>query len=344
MSAAKRRRTIGNFGDDNASQIAGFSVSTSTPTTENVLKYNGTQWTPTSSVTNLSLTTPTVTTGTIKSDTNWVDSTTPTKKAKIDVSGATATKTATLAFAQTVDRTYTFPDATDTVALLAASQLLQTKNLQVGGGAGNCKLVDGTDTTKSISFDLATAATNTHTTFSCVQTANRSIQFPDATVTLASLTGTEALTNKLVTFQNSGMSGGTPTQMGIYYGYSASKTFTPSGGTGGTFSANPSATLNLERLDGFVLFNLIAFNATLGSGSAGTCTQLASAAAVPSGFRPSTNQQYSCFTQDGGTGFNGIVRVGTNGDITIFKDLNIDAWTNGNAIGLQFDLSFTYKL
>jgi hypothetical protein len=67
---------------------------------------------------------------TFKVDTNtFVDPTDTTKTLKFSLSGLTAGKTLTLAGINTVNQTITFPDATDTVVTLAASQTLTTKTL-----------------------------------------------------------------------------------------------------------------------------------------------------------------------------------------------------------------------
>lgn len=61
-------------------------------------------------------------------------------------------------------------------------------------------IIDTTDLTKKISFQLNAAATGTATTLIATQTTNRSISFPDVTDTLTANAATQTLSNK--TFSN----------------------------------------------------------------------------------------------------------------------------------------------
>jgi len=69
----------------------------------------------------------------------------------------------------------------------------------LGNGTGNVVISDGTDPTKLVSFEVSGATTAKTMTLTCSHTDDRTITFPDATVTLASVTGTETLTNKTLT-------------------------------------------------------------------------------------------------------------------------------------------------
>lgn len=75
--------------------------------------------------------------------------------------------------ANTADRTYTFPNATDTIVLLTFTQTLTNK--QIG---------DPSDPTKTIAFTLSGATTGKTLTLISAHTDNRSITFPNDTGTL----------------------------------------------------------------------------------------------------------------------------------------------------------------
>lgn len=122
------------------------------------------------------------------------DGTDPTKLVSVEVSGATTAKTTTLTFAHTDNRAITFPNATCTLASLASAEVFENKTLEA-----TCTLVDTADNTKVIAWDATGATTGKTTTLTFVGTDNRAITFPNATVTLASLTGTETFTNKTLT-------------------------------------------------------------------------------------------------------------------------------------------------
>lgn len=72
-------------------------------------------------------------------------------------------------------------------------------SLGLGDGASGSYIYNATTSSKTVYFDLSGATASTKTTLTFSQTANRVITFPDASVTLASLTGTETLTNKTLT-------------------------------------------------------------------------------------------------------------------------------------------------
>lgn len=63
-------------------------------------------------------------------------------------------------------------------------------------GTGRVQVGDSADIAKLLTFNLSGATTATTTTFAISQTGNRTITFPDATATLATLTGSETFTNK----------------------------------------------------------------------------------------------------------------------------------------------------
>jgi hypothetical protein len=265
-----------------------------------------------------------------------VDLSDNTKKLQFALAAATTGKTCTLTSNHTNTRSITLPDTDTTLAGLSVQQIftaLNTFSNQLALSGASSQVV----------FQPGGSGNTLTLSVSANPSASRALTFgdPGGNDSIAYLAATQALTGKTVTFQNSGMSGGTAGVMAIYYTYSTTATFVPSGGGGGTFTVNPTGALNLVRLDGFVLLSQQNFNATLNTA---TITQLTASGVVPSVFRPARTQQYNCFTQDGATGFAGICRTDTSGNLIIFKTQAIATWTNGNAVGLQFDMAFSYGL
>ena len=68
-----------------------------------------------------------------------------------------------------------------------------------GAGTGSVQIADGTDITKLIDFDLASATAGKTLTIKSAHTADRTITLPDGTVTLISTASTDTLTNKTLT-------------------------------------------------------------------------------------------------------------------------------------------------
>jgi hypothetical protein len=137
---------------------------------------------------------------------NFASASDTTKKVGTSLSGATSSTKTTLAFVQTANRTITFQDATDTVVMRNTTETLTNKTLTspvlslatgtLLAGASNTRLVDPTDNTKSQVWDLSGASSTSQTTLAFVQTANRTITFPNATDTLCGLSVAQTLTNK----------------------------------------------------------------------------------------------------------------------------------------------------
>jgi len=161
----------------------------------------------------------------------FVDGSTPSKTIGLQSSGATANTKLTLVSVITTDRTITFPDITDTLVSLTASQTLSSKTLVapvissiVNGGtltlptssdtlvgrattdtlsnktliANSTSVVDGTDATKKFSINLSGATTGTTASLIFSQTVNSSYSFPSGTDTLVTLTASQTLTNKTI--------------------------------------------------------------------------------------------------------------------------------------------------
>lgn len=79
-----------------------------------------------------------------------------------------------------------------TVVGTSDTQTLSSKDLV----AGSTRVVDGTDSTKKIAFDVSGATTGTTTNLIAAQTAGRSLSLPDITDTLVSKSSTDTLANK----------------------------------------------------------------------------------------------------------------------------------------------------
>jgi multisubunit Na+/H+ antiporter MnhF subunit len=125
----------------------------------------------------------------------FADGTTPTKKIGFLSSGATTATTLTLASITTANRTITFPDATDTVVTLAATQTLTNKTLT----NANNFFADGTTPSKKIGFLSSGATATTTLTLASVTSSNRTITFPDITDTVVTLNAVQSLASKTMT-------------------------------------------------------------------------------------------------------------------------------------------------
>lgn len=119
-----------------------------------------------------------------------IDSIDATRRIGFDAGGTTGTTT-TLTFAQTANRTLTFPNATDTLVARTTTDTLSNKSLV----DSSTFIVDSVDATKRVNIN-AGGTTGTTTTLDFIQTANRLLTFPDASDTMVARATTDTLSNK----------------------------------------------------------------------------------------------------------------------------------------------------
>lgn len=121
-----------------------------------------------------------------------VNITDATKTVKFATGGSTEATTTTLAFAQTADRTVTYPNATDTLVGRATTDTLSNKSLV----DATTLIVNTTDATKAVKFSNSGATSATTMILAFTQTANRTVTCPDATDTLVGKATIDTLSNK----------------------------------------------------------------------------------------------------------------------------------------------------
>jgi len=127
------------------------------------------------------------------STTSIVDVADATKAIKFDVAGTTAV-TGTIATAFTSAKTLTLPDATDTLVGKATTDVLTNKSLS----DSTTSIVDATDATKVVKFDVGGTTAITGTIATAFTTA-KTLTLPDATDTLVGKATTDTFTNKTLT-------------------------------------------------------------------------------------------------------------------------------------------------
>lgn len=127
-----------------------------------------------------------------------VDNTDTTKVINFLTSGSTTGTNTQLTFAQTANRVITFPNATDTLVGRDTTDTLTNKSISIQ----SCKMVDDSDATKKIVFQVGAATTGTQTTLIAQQTANRVLFLPDTSDTLVAQSASQNLLNKNL-FDNS---------------------------------------------------------------------------------------------------------------------------------------------
>lgn len=182
-----------------------------------------------------------------------VDSSDTTKKIKFDAAGTTGTTT-TITGSQTSDRTLTLPDATDTLAGLAATQTFTNKTFT----DASTTFQDDGDNTKKFKFQASGISTGQTRTFTLA----------DFDGTLATLAGTETFTNKTLTSpkinENVAL---TTTATKLNYLTSATGT-TGTASTNVVFSTSP--TLTTPTLASPTINNVMTLASGISINSAGT--------------------------------------------------------------------------
>lgn len=121
-----------------------------------------------------------------------VDGTDTSKKVAFQASGSTTATTSTLIFAQTANRSITFPDADGTLLLGASSQTISNKTID-NTNTVTLKdtlftLQDDGDVTKQLQFQLSGITTGT----------TRTLTIPNASTTIVGTDATQTLTNKTI--------------------------------------------------------------------------------------------------------------------------------------------------
>ncbi|MDZ4678392.1 MAG: hypothetical protein SGI74_12885 [Oligoflexia bacterium] len=116
-----------------------------------------------------------------------------TKQAKWSLGGATTAKTITLLSNHTNDRTLTFPDVTDTLAVISSQQTFSNKILT----DSNVVWGNISDLTKQAKWSLGGATTAKTLTLLSSHTDDRTITIPDSTDTMAVLSTQQTFTNKI---------------------------------------------------------------------------------------------------------------------------------------------------
>lgn len=205
-------KTIVDVGSNiaaNSLKTTGVSVTVSgaaAPTTGQVLTA--------SSATTAAWSTPLATGGDLIDNVTFiVDNVTPTKRLGFECTGGTALTTTTLAITQTVDRTLTLPDATDTLLGRATIDTVSNKTfLDTTTAFANTAVQ-----TKQMLIQLSGATAATSTTLAFAQTVSRVLTFPDLTDNILSRTSTDNVSNKTLLDTTTAIANtATPSKRGLF--------------------------------------------------------------------------------------------------------------------------------
>lgn len=167
------------------------------------------------------------------------------KEIEITPGGTSNTKT-TITSSQTLSRTVTIPDITDTLVSKNTTDILTNKSLQ----DTTTSIIDSVDATKKIVFDVQ-GATATTTSIVSAPTFNRTLTLPDITDTLVAKNTTDILTNKTLTspvvntptITSGTMSGTTVNSSPIGQTTPAAGTFTSLSGSSMSVAGDPVVTV-----------------------------------------------------------------------------------------------------
>ena len=113
-----------------------------------------------------------------------------------------------------------------------------------------------------------------------------------------------------------------------------------SGSGGGASDFSQASTISLYRLNNQVFIKVGTFTGTLLHNA--TPNLVTATGTIPTGYTPSTTRNKLILTQDGGVGAIGELRVLSNGQIEVFKNISIGNFAVGDVIGTTFDEDMTY--
>ena len=117
---------------------------------------------------------------------------TPSKRMGFNLASSTTGTTTLFRFFQTANRNIDFPDASTILVGKNTTDNLQNKSLE----DLTTLLYNSSTPSKQVGWDISSATSSTKSTLRFFQTANRNIDFPDASTVLVGRSTTDSLTNK----------------------------------------------------------------------------------------------------------------------------------------------------